>query len=105
MSTDCAACKQMKNHYADFHGLFHCLAKALRFFLSDVMLDCASTFLTSELLGSVVQVMMRETASLVSLEFTKSGASICNVSVSIYRRMATFTYRLNTEILISHTLI
>lgn len=61
------------------------------------MLDCAGTFLTSELLGSVVQVMMRETASLVSLEFTKSGASICNVSVSIYRRMATFTYRLDTE--------
>lgn len=93
MSTDCAACKQMKYHYAHFHGRhsFYCLAKALRFFLSDVMLDCASTFLTSELLGSVVQVMMRETASLVSLEFTKSGASICNVSVSIYRRMATFT--------------
>ncbi|KAF3833839.1 hypothetical protein F7725_025043 [Dissostichus mawsoni] len=36
------------------------------------------TFLTSELLGSVVQVMMREMASRVSLEFTKSGASICN---------------------------
>lgn len=53
------------------------------------------TFLTSELLGSVVQVMMRDTASLVSLEFTKSGASICNVSVSMYFRMATFTW--NTE--------
>lgn len=50
------------------------------------------TFLTSELLGSVVQVMMRDTASLVSLEFTKSGASICNVSVSMYFRMATFTW-------------
>lgn len=57
-----------------------------------------STFLTSELLGSVVQVMMRETASRVSLEFTKSGASICNVSVSMYFRMATFTCNTNTHI-------
>lgn len=56
------------------------------------------TFLTSELLGSVVQVMMRETASRVSLEFTKSGASICNVSVSIYLRMATFTCDAKTHI-------
>ena len=36
---------------------------------------CAA-FLTSELFGSVVQVIIRETASLVSLEFTKSVGSI-----------------------------
>ena len=50
------------------------------------------TFRTSELLGSVVQVMMRDTARRVSLELTKSGASICSVNVSMYFRMATFTW-------------
>lgn len=50
------------------------------------------TFLTSELLGSVVQVMMRDTANLVSLEFTKSGGSICLASASMYLRMATLTW-------------
>lgn len=49
------------------------------------------TFLTSELLGSVVHVMIRDTASLVSLELTKSCGSICSVSVSMYFNMATFT--------------
>lgn len=58
----------------------------------------AGTFLTSELLGSIVQVMIRETASRVSLEFTKSGASICSVSVSMYFRMATFTCNTNTHL-------
>lgn len=58
--------------------------------------EASVTFLTSELLGSVVQVMMRETASRVSLEFTKSGASICRVRVSIYFRMATFTWNTQT---------
>ena len=56
-----------------------------------MMMMMMGTFRTSELLGSVVQVMMRETARRVSLRFTKSGASICRVSVSMYFRMATFT--------------
>lgn len=102
MSTDCAAWNTLKIPVIQistsmlplFTGnkwdSLYCWLKALRFLWA---LNCHCTFLTSELLGSVVQVMMRETASLVSLEFTKSGASICNVSVSIYRRMATFTYR------------
>lgn len=59
--------------------------------IEDEVVILLLTFLTSELLGSVVQVMMRDTASLVSLELTKSGASICSVSVSMYFRMATFT--------------
>lgn len=49
------------------------------------------TFLTSELLGSVVQVMIRDTANLVSLEFTKSPGSICCARVSMYLRIATLT--------------
>ncbi len=49
------------------------------------------TFLTSELLGSVVQVIMRDTANLVSLEFTKSAGSICRARDSMYFRIATFT--------------
>lgn len=49
------------------------------------------TFLTSELLGSVVQVMMRDTASRVSLEFTKSVGSIWRARDSMYFRMATLT--------------
>lgn len=57
------------------------------------------TFLTSELLGSVVQVMMRETARRVSLEFTKSVGSICLARDSIYFRMATFTYTTETAAL------
>lgn len=59
----------------------------------------AFTFLTSELLGSVVQVMMRETASRVSLELTKSVGSICLARDSIYFRMATFTYTTETAVL------
>lgn len=49
------------------------------------------TFLTSELFGSVVQVIILDTASLVSLEFTKSVGSICLAKDSIYFRIATFT--------------
>lgn len=49
------------------------------------------TFLTSELFGSVVHVMIRETANRVSLEFTKSDGSICLAKDSMYFRMATFT--------------
>lgn len=49
------------------------------------------TFLTSELLGSVVQVMMRDTAKRVSLELTKSVGSICRARDSMYFKMATFT--------------
>lgn len=41
------------------------------------------TLRTSELLGSVVQVMMRETASRVSLELTKSAGSIWRASASM----------------------
>lgn len=49
------------------------------------------TFLTSELLGSVVHVIIRDTAKRVSLEFTKSPGSICCARVSIYFRIAAFT--------------
>lgn len=52
---------------------------------------CERTFLTSELFGSVVHVMILETASLVSLEFTKSVGSICRARDSMYFRMATLT--------------
>lgn len=51
------------------------------------------TFLTSELLGSVVHVIIRDTARRVSLEFTKSPGSICCARVSMYLRIATFTYK------------
>lgn len=51
------------------------------------------TFRTSELLGSVVQVMTRDTARRVSLEFIKSPGSICLARVSMYLRIATFTCR------------
>lgn len=52
---------------------------------------CEHTFLTSELFGSVVHVMILETASLVSLEFTKSVGSICLARDSMYFRIATLT--------------
>lgn len=41
------------------------------------------TFLTSELLGSVVQVMMRDTARRVSLELEKSPGSIWRAKASM----------------------
>lgn len=55
------------------------------------------TFLTSELLGSVVHVIMRDTARRVSLELTKSVGSICRARDSMYFRMATLTCRGNSE--------
>lgn len=51
------------------------------------------TFLTSELLGSVVQVMMRDTARRVSLELTKSAGSIWRARDSMYFKIVTFTWR------------
>lgn len=53
--------------------------------------SCGHTFLTSELFGSVVQVIILETASLVSLEFIKSVGSICRARDSMYFRIATLT--------------
>lgn len=44
-------------------------------------------------MGSVVHVMMRDTARRVSLEFTKSVGSICRARDSMYFKMATLTWR------------
>lgn len=55
------------------------------------------TFLTSELFGSVVQVIILDTASLVSLEFTKSVGSICLAKDSIYFKIATFTWEVKWD--------
>lgn len=62
------------------------------------------TFLTSELLGSVVQVMMRETARRVSLEFTKSVGSICRARDSMYFKMVTLTCEEDGQILFTDDL-
>lgn len=56
------------------------------------------TFLTSELFGSVVQVIILDTASLVSLEFTKSVGSICLAKDSIYFRIATLTWEMKRDL-------
>lgn len=56
------------------------------------------TFLTSELFGSVVQVIILDTASLVSLEFTKSVGSICLAKDSIYFRIATLTWEMQRDL-------
>lgn len=51
------------------------------------------TFLTSALLGSVVQVIIRDTAKRESLELLKSEGSIKSISACMYCNTAAFTCR------------